>query len=87
MLNLLAPKLDASQPVDGIITLCQKSGVDISRFGMFPGEKANDYSLLEPHEKWLNFKRTWLSLENAIIVIDRQGGQIRSSGTEADPRQ
>jgi hypothetical protein len=30
---------------------------------------------------------TWLSLENAIILIDRQGGQIQSSGTEADPHQ
>jgi hypothetical protein len=54
---------------------------------MFPGEKANDYWLLELHEKWLNSKCARLSLENAIILIDRQGGQIRSSGTEADPRQ
>jgi hypothetical protein len=52
-----------------------------------PVEMANDYSLLELHEKWLNSKRTWFTLENAIILIDRQGGQIRSSGTEADPRQ
>jgi hypothetical protein len=29
----------------------------------------------------------WLSLENAVILIDRKGGQIRPSGTEADPRQ
>jgi hypothetical protein len=49
--------------------------------------KANDYSLLELYAKWLNSERTWLSLENAIILIDRQGGQIRSSGTEADRRQ
>jgi hypothetical protein len=50
--------------------LCRKSGVNISWFGMFPVEKANDYSLLELHEKWLNSKRTWSSLENAIVLID-----------------
>jgi hypothetical protein len=87
MLNVLAPKLDALQTVGGIAKLCRKSGLDILRFGMFPVEKANDYSLLELPEKWLNSKRAWLSLENTIILIDRQGGQIRSSGTEADPRQ
>jgi hypothetical protein len=38
--------------------LCRKSGVNISWFGMFPVEKANDYSLLELHEKWLNSKCT-----------------------------
>jgi hypothetical protein len=54
---------------------------------MFPGEEANDYSLFELHEKWLNSKRTWLPLENAIILIDGQGWQIRSPGTEAGPRQ
>jgi hypothetical protein len=54
---------------------------------MFPREKAYDYSMLELHEKWPYAKRTWLSLENAIILIDRQGGQIRLSGTEVDPRQ
>jgi hypothetical protein len=54
---------------------------------MFPGEEANDYSLFELHEKWLNSKRTWFSLENAIILTDGQGRQIRSPGTEADPRQ
>jgi hypothetical protein len=54
---------------------------------MFRGEKANDYLLLELHEKWANSKHTWLSLENAIIFIDREEGQIRSSGTEADHRQ
>jgi hypothetical protein len=70
-----------------IIKLCRNSGVDILWFGMFPVEKANDYSLLELHEKWLNSKCTWLSLENAIILIKRQGGQIRTSGTEANPRQ
>jgi hypothetical protein len=42
--------LDASQTVGGITKVCRKSGVDISRFGMFPVEKAND-SLLELHEK------------------------------------
>jgi hypothetical protein len=73
--------------VGGITKLCRKSGVDISRFGMFPVEKANDYSLLELYEKRLNSKRTSLLLKNAIILIDRQGGQIRSSGTEANPRQ
>jgi hypothetical protein len=78
---------DASQ-TDGCITkLCRKSGVDISRFGLFPVEKTNDYLLLKLHEKWLNSKCTWLSLENSIILIDRQGGQIRSSVTEADARQ
>jgi hypothetical protein len=61
--------------------------VDISRFGMFPVEKVNDYSLLNPHEKWLNSKRAWFSLENAMMLIDRQGGEIRSSGTRADPRR
>jgi hypothetical protein len=61
--------------------------MDISRFGLFPVEKANDYSLLELHEKRLNVEHTWLSLENAIILIDQQGGKIRSSGTEADHRQ
>jgi hypothetical protein len=86
-LNILASTLDASKTVGGIAKLCRKSGVDISWFGMFPVEKANDYSLLEPHEKWLNSKHTWLSLENAIILIDRQGRQARSSGTEAEPRQ
>jgi hypothetical protein len=50
--------------------------MDISRFGMFPVEKANDYSLLELHEKWPNSKHEWFSLENAIILIDRQRGQI-----------
>jgi hypothetical protein len=54
---------------------------------MFPVEKGDDYSLPELHEKWLNSKRTWFSLENAIILMDRQGEQIRSSGTEAIPRQ
>jgi hypothetical protein len=76
VLNVLAPMPDASQTADGIIKLCRTSGVDISWSGMFPVEKANDYSLLEVHEKWLNYKRTWSSLENAIIPIDRQGGQI-----------
>jgi hypothetical protein len=85
--NVLASTLDASQTVGGITRLCRKSGMDVSRFGMFPFEKANDYSLPAFHEKWTNSTRTWLSLENAIIVIERQGGQIRSSGTEADPRQ
>jgi hypothetical protein len=61
--------------------------VDISLFGMFPVEKVNDDSLLELHEKWLNSKHTCFSLENAIILIDRQGGQIQSSGTEAHPHQ
>jgi hypothetical protein len=51
LLNVLAPTLDASQTVDGITKLCRKSGMGISRFGMFPAEKANDYSLLELHEK------------------------------------
>jgi hypothetical protein len=57
--NVLEPMLDASQTAGGIIKLCQKSGVDISRFGMFPVAKANDYSLPELHEKWRNSKRTW----------------------------
>jgi hypothetical protein len=61
--------------------------MDISRFGMFPGEKANDYLLLEFHEKWIDSKCTWLSLENTIILTDRKGAQIRSSGIEADPCQ
>jgi hypothetical protein len=43
--------LNASQTGGGITKLSRKSGVDISRFGMFPVEKANDYSLLELHEK------------------------------------
>jgi hypothetical protein len=54
---------------------------------MFPGEKANDYSLLELHEKLLNPKRAWFSSENAIMFIDWQGGQIRSSVAEADACQ
>jgi hypothetical protein len=70
--NELAPTLDASQTVGPITKLCRKSGVDISRLGMFPVEKANDDSLLGLYEKWLNSERTWLSLENAIILIDRQ---------------
>jgi hypothetical protein len=53
----------------------------------FPVEKANNHSPLELHEKCLNSKCTWVSLENAIILIDWHGGQIRSSGTEANPRQ
>jgi hypothetical protein len=85
--NVLAPTLDASQTVGGITKLCRKSGVDISRFCMFPVEKANDYLLLELHEKWRNSKRTWLSLENAIILIDRQQRQMPLSGSDADPRQ
>jgi hypothetical protein len=85
--NVLVPTLDASQTVGGIAKLCRKSGVDILRFGMFPAEKANDDSLLRLYEKWPNSKCTSLSLENAIILIGRQGAQIRSSGTEADPRQ
>jgi hypothetical protein len=44
----------ASQTVRGITKLCRKSGVNISRFGVFPVEKANDYLLLELHENWLN---------------------------------
>jgi hypothetical protein len=64
--NVLAPTLDASQTVGGIIKLFRKPGMDISRFGMFPGEKANDYSLLELHEKWPNSKLAWSSLENAM---------------------
>jgi hypothetical protein len=48
--NVLVSTLDASQTFGGITKLCRKSGVDISRFGMFPVEKANDYSLLELHE-------------------------------------
>jgi hypothetical protein len=79
--------LNASKTVGGITKLCRKSRMDLSRFGMFPVEKANNYSLPELHEKWLNSKRAWLSLENAIIFIDRQEGQSRSSGTEADPRR
>jgi hypothetical protein len=74
--NVLAPTVDASQTVGGIIKLCRKWGVDISRFGMFPGEKANDYLLLEFHEKWLHSKHTWLSLENAIMLIDRREGKF-----------
>jgi hypothetical protein len=85
--NVLAPTPEASQTVGDIAKLCRKSGVDISRFGMFPGEKANDYSLLGLHGKSQNSKRTWSSLQNAIMLIDRQEGQIRSSSTEADPRQ
>jgi hypothetical protein len=49
--NVLAPTPEASQTVGGITKLCRKSGVDISRFGMFSVEKANDYSLLGLHEK------------------------------------
>jgi hypothetical protein len=52
-----------------------------------PCREREYYSLLELHEQWLNSKRTWLLLENAITLINRQGGEIRSSGTEADPRQ
>jgi hypothetical protein len=37
--NALAPTLDASQTVGGITKLCRKSGMDISRFGMFPERK------------------------------------------------
>jgi hypothetical protein len=85
--NVLAPGPDASQTADGVTKLCQKSGVYISQFGMFPGEKVINYSLLEFDEKWLNFKHTWSSLEDTIILIERQGGKIRSSGTEADPPQ
>jgi hypothetical protein len=58
LFNLLAPTLDASQAVGGITKLCKRSGMGISRFGMFTAEKANDYPLLELHEKWLNSKRT-----------------------------
>jgi hypothetical protein len=75
------------QTVGGITKLYRKSGVEMSRFGMFPVEKANDYSLPALHEKWLDSKRTWLSLENAIMLIDRHAGQIGSSGTEANPHQ
>jgi hypothetical protein len=80
-------KLDASQTAGGITKLCRKSGVDILQFSMFPVESANDHSLLELHEKWLNSKRTWFSLENSITLIDRQGGKIRSSRIEVDLRQ
>jgi hypothetical protein len=72
--NVLATTLDVSQTVEGITKLCRESGVNLSRFGMFPVEKANDYSLHELHEKWRNSKRTRSSLENTIILIDRQGG-------------
>jgi hypothetical protein len=51
--------LDDSQTVGSMTKLCRKSGMDVSRFGIFPVEKANDYSLLELHEKWLNSKRAW----------------------------
>jgi hypothetical protein len=57
--NVLAPTLDASQTVGGITKLCRKSDMGTSRFGMFPVEKVNDYSLLELYEKWLNSERTW----------------------------
>jgi hypothetical protein len=71
LLNVLAPTLDASQSVGGIIKLCRKSGVDISRFGMFPFEKANDYSLLELHEKWRNSKCTYMQISSDVeITID-----------------
>jgi hypothetical protein len=49
--NVLAPTLEASQTVGGVTKMCRKSGMGISRFGMFPVWKANDYSLLEVHEK------------------------------------
>jgi hypothetical protein len=68
--NVLAPTLDASQTVGGINKLCRKS-----RFGKFAVEKPNYYSLLELHEKWLNSKYTWLSLENSTGMegkFDRQ---------------
>jgi hypothetical protein len=42
--NVLTPTLDASQTVGRITKLCRKLGVAISRFGMFPVEKTNDYS-------------------------------------------
>jgi hypothetical protein len=58
MSNVLVPTLDASQTGGGITKLCRKSGVGILRFAIFPVEKANDYSLLELHEKWLNSNRT-----------------------------
>jgi hypothetical protein len=81
--NVLAPTLDAWQTVSDIIKLYRKSGVDISRFGMFPVEKGNDYSLFELHEKWLNSKRPWFSLENPIILINRQGGRERKFDRQA----
>jgi hypothetical protein len=87
LFNLLAPTLDASQTVGGITELCRKPGMDISRFGMFPVETANESSLPELQEISLNSKRTWFPLENAIILVDRQGGQIRSSGNETGPHQ
>jgi hypothetical protein len=64
-----------------------KVGCAFLAFWHVPVEKANDYSLPEFHEKWLDFKRAWWSWENAITFIDRQGGQIRSSGIEVDPHQ
>jgi hypothetical protein len=48
--KVLAQTLDLSQAVGGITKLCRKSSVDISRFGMFPVEKVNDYSLLRLQE-------------------------------------
>jgi hypothetical protein len=74
--NVLAPTPDASQTVGGNAKLSRKSGVDISRFGMFPVEKANDHLLLELHEKRLNSTRIWSSLENKIMFIDLQGGKF-----------
>jgi hypothetical protein len=49
--NILAPALDASQTMGGILKLCRKSGVDILRVGIFPVEKANHQSRLELHRK------------------------------------
>jgi hypothetical protein len=54
--NVLARTLDASQTVGGISKLCRKWRADISRFGMLSVEKANDYSLLELHEKLAKFE-------------------------------
>jgi seryl-tRNA(Sec) selenium transferase len=70
----------------GINNLCRKSGVDISRFGTFPVEKANDYSLLELHESGqiLNIHGHHWKMP---LYSSTGREQIRSSGTEADSRQ
>jgi hypothetical protein len=64
-----------------------KVGLGYLAVGHVSCQESKQLFAIELHEKWLNSKRAWSSLENDIIVIDRHTGQIRSSGTEADPRQ
>jgi hypothetical protein len=65
--NILTPTLDASETVEFIPELCEKSRVNIVCIDAFLEEKANDHSLLEVHILWQNPKRTRPPPENDLL--------------------